>query len=59
MAHHEGGERYGIQGDGSAANPPLFCTGLPNFVEVRGGDYFFISSITALGMLAMNLVDPR
>ncbi len=59
MAHHELGERFGIQGDGSPANPPLFCTALPNFVELRGGDYFFIPSITALGMLAINLVDPR
>lgn len=59
MAHHESGERFGIQGDGSTSNPPLFCTGLPNFVQLRGGDYFFMPSITALGMLAMNLVDPR
>jgi deferrochelatase/peroxidase EfeB len=59
MAHHEPGEHYGIQGDGSPANPPLFCTALPNFVRLCGGDYFFIPSITALGMLAMNLVDPR
>jgi hypothetical protein len=58
MAHHEPGERNGIQGDGSPATPPLFCTSLPNFVELRGGDYFFMPSITALGMLAMNLVDP-
>lgn len=59
MAHHEPGERFGIQGDTSPANPPLFCTALPNFVELRGGGYFFIPSITALAMLAMNLVDPR
>ncbi len=59
MARHEHGERFGIQGDGSLTNPPLFCTALPNFVELRGGDYFFVPSITALGMLAMNLVDPR
>jgi Dyp-type peroxidase family len=56
---HGEGERFGIQGDTSAANPPFFCTGLPNFTELRGGDYFFLPSITALGMLAMNLVDPR
>ncbi len=59
IAHHERGERFGIQGDDSPTNQPLFCTALPNFVELRGGDYFFIPSITALGMLAMNLVDPR
>ncbi len=59
MAHHGPGERFSIQGDTSPSNPPLFCTALPNFVELRGGDYFFLPSITALGMLSMNLVDPR
>ena len=59
MAHHEFGERYTIQGDSSPSNRPLFCTGLPNFTELRGGDYFFIPSITALEMLGRNLVDPR
>jgi hypothetical protein len=29
------------------------------FVELHGGDYFFLPSITALGMIAMGLVDPR
>ena len=59
MAHHGPGERFAIQGDESPANPPLFCTALPNFVQLRGGEYFFLPSITALGMLAFNLVDPR
>jgi hypothetical protein len=48
-----------VQGDLSATNPPFLCTHLPNFVELRGGDYFFLPSITALGMIAMGLVDPR
>ena len=59
IGSHSEGERYAIQGDTTAANPPLFCTGLPNFVELRGGEYFFLPSITALGMIAMGLVDPR
>jgi Dyp-type peroxidase family len=59
IGHHGAGEKYGIQGDTTPGNPPFFCTSLPNFVELRGGDYFFIPSITALGMLAMGLVDPR
>ena len=42
-----------------ATNPPLICSNLPNFVELRGGDYFFLPSITALGMIALGLVDPR
>ena len=27
-------------------------------VETRGGDYFFIPSLTALRMIAMGTVDP-
>jgi Dyp-type peroxidase family len=59
MGSHSEGEKYAIQGDASRANPPFFCTSLPNFVELRGGEYFFLPSITALGMIAMSLVDPR
>ena len=43
----------------AATNPPFICSNLPDFVELRGGDYFFVPSITALGMIAMGLVDPR
>ena len=59
MGNHSAGEKYSIQGDTTPANPPFFCTHLPNFVELRGGEYFFLPSITALGMIAMSLVDPR
>ena len=52
-------ERAMIQGNQSPANPPLLLSGLPNFVELRGGDYFFLPSVTGLGMLALGLVDPR
>jgi Dyp-type peroxidase family len=59
MGNHGGTGKFVIQGDRNAANPPLVCTHLPNFVELRGGDYFFLPSITALGMIAFGLVDPR
>jgi Dyp-type peroxidase family len=59
MGSHAPGEKYAIQGDMSPDNPPLFCTELPNFVELRGGEYFFLPSMTALGMIALGLVDPR
>jgi Dyp-type peroxidase family len=59
MGNHGGEGKFVVQGDRSAANPPFVCAGLPNFVELRGGDYFFLPSITALGMIAMGLVDPR
>jgi Dyp-type peroxidase family len=59
MGNHGGRGRFVVQGDASATNPPFLCGNLPNFVELRGGDYFFLPSITALGMIAMGLVDPR
>ncbi len=59
IGNHSEGEKCVIQGDSNPANPPFFCASLPNFVELRGGEYFFLPSITALGMIAMGLVDPR
>jgi len=57
--NHGGQGKFVVQGDRSLSNPPFICSNLPNFVELRGGDYFFLPSITALEMLAMQLVDPR
>jgi len=34
------------------------CSHLPDFVELRGGDYFFLPSITA-SHDGTGLVDPR
>ncbi len=59
MGNHGGKGRFVVQGDSSPANPPFICSRLPDFVELRGGDYFFLPSITALGMIALGLVDPR
>jgi Dyp-type peroxidase family len=57
--NHDGKGRFLIQGTAGADNPPFICGGLPNFVELRGGDYFFLPSLTALAMMATNTVDPR
>jgi Dyp-type peroxidase family len=59
IGNHEGKGRYTIQGSADAKNPPFVCGGLPNFVELRGGDYFFLPSMTALRMIAAGKVDPR
>jgi Dyp-type peroxidase family len=59
LGNHERHGRFVIQGTGDPKNPPFICGGLPNFVELRGGDYFFIPSLTALAMMATNTVDPR
>jgi Dyp-type peroxidase family len=59
MGNHGGHGRFVVQGDTSPSNPPFVCSHLPDFIELRGGDYFFLPSITALGMMALGLVDPR
>jgi Dyp-type peroxidase family len=57
--HGTGGGKYVIQGSTDPANAPFICGGLQNFVQLRGGDYFWVPSITALRMIAENSIDPR
>jgi Dyp-type peroxidase family len=59
LGNHEGKGRFVVQGTTDPTNPPFICGGLPNFVELRGGDYFFMPSLTALQMIAADAVDPR
>ena len=62
IGSHDGNlaDKHIIQADTESENnePPFFCTQMPRFVETRGGDYFFIPSISALRMIAENLIDP-
>jgi deferrochelatase/peroxidase EfeB len=38
--------------------PPRFVRNIPLLVEMRGGDYFFVPSMTALRLIARGLIDP-
>ena len=53
-----GNGRMAIQGDATTNRPPYFCGRMPTLVETRGGDYFFVPSMTCLRMIAMGIVDP-
>jgi Dyp-type peroxidase family len=57
--NHDGRGKFVVQGTENPSNPPFICASLPNFVELRGGDYFFMPSLTALQMMASGSVDPR
>ena len=59
LGNHDGKGRFLIQGSADRLNPPSVCARLPQFVELRGGDYFFVPSLTALRLIAGNSVDPR
>ena len=50
--------RNTIDGDAKSGRLPYMCANIPRFVETRGGDYFFIPSMTALRMIGEGIVDP-
>ncbi len=52
------GAKFVIPSDPAGTAPPFICANLPQFVETRGGEYFFIPSLTALRQIAMGTVDP-
>lgn len=47
-----------LQAEPRSGQPPHFVYDIPRLIEVRGGDYFFIPSITALKMIAGGIIDP-
>ena len=48
-----------IPGQAGTNEPPHFCAKLPSFVTLKGGDYFFLPSLTALRLIASGSIDPR
>jgi Dyp-type peroxidase family len=52
------GAKFVIPADPAEDKAPFICASLPQFVETRGGDYFFAPSLTALRQIAEGSVDP-
>jgi Dyp-type peroxidase family len=50
--------KFVIPVEPGSGKPPFICDRLPEFVECRGGDYFFMPSMNALRMMAMGIIDP-
>jgi hypothetical protein len=59
IGNDRGSGRFVIPGDIRRRDESFLCGGLPSFVAVKGGDYFFIPSLTALRPLAAGRIDPR
>jgi len=57
-------EHHKVQSDkfvipsASPDEAPFIAANLPQFVSTRGGDYFFLPSLSAIRMIAMGTVDP-
>lgn len=47
-----------ITTDPASGRQPFICDRLPQLVEPRGGDYFFVPSMTALRLIGMGITDP-
>jgi hypothetical protein len=59
IGNNRGSGRFIIPGDIRRREEPFVCGGIPSFVTVKGGDYLFIPSLTALRLLAAGRIDPR
>ena len=44
IGNNRGSGRFAIPGDIRRRDGPFICGGLPSFVTVKGGDYFFIQA---------------
>jgi len=55
---HGDGAKFVIPTDPAKDGVPFICPNIPQFVETRGGEYFFLPSLTALREIAQGSVDP-
>jgi deferrochelatase/peroxidase EfeB len=50
--------KFVIASDPKSGRPPFVVEGIPQFVDTRGGEYFFVPSMTSLRMIGMGTIDP-
>jgi deferrochelatase/peroxidase EfeB len=58
VGNHDSDSKFVIATDPGGSGAPFICGRIPQFVEPRGGEYFFVPSMTALRMIGMGIVDP-
>lgn len=58
LGYHQQPSKFMVQADPDSGQSPWMMTGIPQFVETRGGEYFFVPSLYTLNMMAHGLVDP-
>ena len=51
-------DRFTIPADPAGEGVPFLCGRLPQYVETRGGEYFFLPSLSAVRRMAEGTVDP-
>jgi Dyp-type peroxidase family len=58
VGNRAGDAKFVLPVDPDSGEAPFIWSGIPKFVEMRGGEYFFLPSMTALRMIGMGTVDP-
>lgn len=58
VGNHDEEAKLVVVTDPATARQPFLCDHIPQLVESRGGDYFFVPSMTALRMIGMGIIDP-
>jgi Dyp-type peroxidase family len=58
IGNHGPDAKFVIAADPGSGRPPFIATHLKQWVQTRGGDYFFVPSMTALRMIGMGVTDP-
>lgn len=58
IGNHGPEAKFVIAADPKSGRPPFICDRPPQFVETRGGEYFFVPSMTALRMIGTGVIDP-
>ena len=58
VGNRRGDAKFVVPVDPNGSGTPFIAADIPQFVETRGGDYFFLPSMTALRMIGMGTIDP-
>jgi len=58
LGQHGPTAKFVIPADDASGHGPFIADKIPQFVESKGGAYFFMPSLTALSMLGMGIIDP-
>lgn len=58
LGRHEKEAKFVVAVEEKSGKAPYIAPNLPQFVTMRGGEYFFVPSMTALRMIGMGITDP-
>ena len=58
LGNHGPGAKFVVPADPARGHAPFIAANIPQFVDARGGAYFFVPSLPALAMIGTGAIDP-